>query len=658
MADKNYLRFKAVETTDIAFNINGTLTNIPILYYSLDKTTWTQYVFGTNISLNIGDKCYWKGDNNSFSESNWIYIGFSSTGKVYANGNIMSLLDSTCESLTIPTNSCFRKLFYDSKILSCPELPATTLANNCYQSMFSGCNLLTTPPKLPAMTLVSDCYSYMFNNCASLEVAPDLQATTLAENCYYGMFSYSGLIETPKLPAMTLANECYREMFNNCKSLVKVNELPATTLANYCYYSMFMECTSLTMIPDVLPAIVMKESCYSWMFYGCTSLRKMPNILATTLAINCFRVMFGECSSIKISSSKTGNYQKPYRIPKTGTISSQPSGWNTQMFIGTGGTYTSNPSVNTTYYVVPDYLCFEAVENTTIKFSVVGTLTSTPVLYYSTNDGSTWNKYTFENDISLNAGDKCYWKGDNNSFSESTSKYIRFISDKDIICEDNVMSLLDSTCQSLTIPCNYCFYMLFRQSGLLTCPLLPATTLTQGCYFYMFRNNTHLATVPTLPATVLKQACYLGMFSFCYKIKSPMELPSTSLASQCYEEMFNGCRDLISIPELPATTLAIRCYKMMFNGCSKIKLSETQTKNYPIPYRIPSSGTGTTGIDSLLDMFSSNETFTGTPSINTTYYLYQSSKKEGLYIDNKKIGKVILNNKEYKIYNGNNLIYG
>jgi hypothetical protein len=49
-----------------------------------------------------------------------------------------------------------------------PELPATTLADNCYELMFSGCTLLTTAPELPALELVSDCYNSMFAGCTNL----------------------------------------------------------------------------------------------------------------------------------------------------------------------------------------------------------------------------------------------------------------------------------------------------------------------------------------------------------------------------------------------------------------------------------------------------------------------------------------------------------
>ena len=49
-----------------------------------------------------------------------------------------------------------------------PELPATTLANNCYSQMFAVCYSLRKAPDLPAKTLTSGCYNEMFINCITL----------------------------------------------------------------------------------------------------------------------------------------------------------------------------------------------------------------------------------------------------------------------------------------------------------------------------------------------------------------------------------------------------------------------------------------------------------------------------------------------------------
>lgn len=99
-----------------------------------------------------------------------------------------------------------------------------------------------------------------------------------------------------------------------------------------------------------------------------------------------------------------------------------------------------------------------------------------------------------------------------------------------------------------------------------------------------------------------------------------------TLADRCYAYMFWDCTSLTAAPSLPATTLASSCYQSMFDGCTKIKLSTTASGTYTKPYRIPKSGTGTTALNALYDMFgNTGGTFNGAPKINTTYYLDESN---------------------------------
>ena len=119
-------------------------------------------------------------------------------------------------------NYAFYRLFSDNtKVVNAENLslPATTLANNCYQYMFNGCTSLVNAPELPATTLVEYCYNGMFDGCTSLTTAPELPATTLAESCYYRMFmDCTSLTTAPELPATTLANSCY----GICSKIVQV----------------------------------------------------------------------------------------------------------------------------------------------------------------------------------------------------------------------------------------------------------------------------------------------------------------------------------------------------------------------------------------------------------------------------------------------------
>ena len=115
--------------------------------------------------------------------------------------------------------------------------------------------------------------------------------------------------------------------------------------------------------------------------------------------------------------------------------------------------------------------------------------------------------------------------------------------------------------------------------------------------------------------------CYDSMFYGCTSLIIAPALPATTLSICCYTYMFYGCTSLVTAPALPATTLASFCYNSMFYGCTSLKLSETMTGIYDTAYRIPTAGTGTTTFYDLTDMFLvTGGTFTGTPTINTTYY--------------------------------------
>ena len=196
---------------------------------------------------------------------------------------------------------------------------------------------------------------------------------------------------------------------------------------------------------------------------------------------------------------------------------------------------------------------------------------------------------------------------------------------------------------------DYCYYKMFLDCTSLTkAPALPATTLAYHCYDYMFSGCTSLTQAPALPATTLSNYCYSNMFFYCTSLTKAPALPATTLATGCYDNMFQGCTSitqspalpattladgcyrnmfayctsLARAPALPATTLANHCYNGMFYGCTSLKLSSTQTGEYIQEYRIPTTGTGTTANNALTDMFTSTGgTFTGTPEINTTYYL-------------------------------------
>ena len=196
---KEPLTFNILSDGTINWTANSTAIRKTI-EYKVNNGEWASITSNTSssaptITVSSGDKVQFRGNNAQYAYDNYSsYNSFrGSTASFEAEGNIMSLIygDDFKNKLTISSTYAFTRLFGDcTKLISAENLilPATTLANNCYNSMFGNCTSLTTAPALPANTLKSGCYSYMFYKCASLITAPELPATILVDSCYMGMF--------------------------------------------------------------------------------------------------------------------------------------------------------------------------------------------------------------------------------------------------------------------------------------------------------------------------------------------------------------------------------------------------------------------------------------------------------------------------------------
>ena len=136
-----------------------------------------------------GDKVAFYGDNATYgSSTKSSSCGTkNSQGNFYIYGNIMSLVSSedyaTATELT--GTYTFYKMFSENwfmrnhpykKIM----LPATTLTQYCYASMFYKCEDLEEAPDLPALTGKKYCYQKMFQNCYSLNSIKCLVKNTQA----------------------------------------------------------------------------------------------------------------------------------------------------------------------------------------------------------------------------------------------------------------------------------------------------------------------------------------------------------------------------------------------------------------------------------------------------------------------------------------------
>lgn len=84
-------------------------------------------------------------------------------------------------------NGACQEMFMDcNELINPPKiLPATTLADSCYQSMFYSCHKLRFAPELPAKTLVNGCYTFMFADCTELRYVKALFTTNITKDTSY-----------------------------------------------------------------------------------------------------------------------------------------------------------------------------------------------------------------------------------------------------------------------------------------------------------------------------------------------------------------------------------------------------------------------------------------------------------------------------------------
>lgn len=219
-------------------------SNTPNMQYSYDKNSWSDWDYSA-LSFGTGNNTtiYFRGYNpNGFSKSSTqvSVFRFGTSASVSLSGNIMSLINYTASTLTIPSNWCFYSLFNGSTPIStiCDEfMPATGLTNCCYHHMFSGCTALTTAPTLPATTMASGCYLSLFEKTAISSVPDDyLPSIRLAEECYVAMFQGTRLTKSPNLPATALKDRCYYAMFRDCYSLNEIHCDATAISASMCTY--------------------------------------------------------------------------------------------------------------------------------------------------------------------------------------------------------------------------------------------------------------------------------------------------------------------------------------------------------------------------------------------------------------------------------------
>lgn len=229
-----------------------TLQNaIPDIEYSTDGgSTWTQLVFtqseypeslyfSQTITLANNAKALFRGDNHTIGNG-WTGVSrFLFTGQVAVGGKLMSLLDKSCASDTVP-NDVMTGVF--ASLFSCNNYGNVTFEDNMYA-------LVDASELVFPINSYNNAYMYMFANCKGLANVP---------NCFYqganvsnglcSMFIDSGITGKVVLGLTgQLANAVYTGTFEDCTGITKAEILNCIP-ARYSFLDTFEGCSNLTEI--------------------------------------------------------------------------------------------------------------------------------------------------------------------------------------------------------------------------------------------------------------------------------------------------------------------------------------------------------------------------------------------------------------------------
>ena len=507
-----YLTFKAAG--EQGFRLDGYGCFPSNIEYSVGTGDWK--------TLNDGERISFGGSNGTlrlrgtniwgtaYSNSAYSKIKFTKNEQlVTCTGDIRTLLDWRIYKTVDTKDARFCFLFQDCKVLtSAPDLPATTLAVNCYRGMFSGCKKLETAPALLATKLAEKCYLSMFSGCTNLKTAP-------------------------ALPAKELAKDCYDFMFNECTNLSSVTMLaPSAQISknrlSYWLKGAGTSATSRTLkVIDVDAYTALVENNY------------LPDIWKKgtpgTTVDDIPYVTFTAEGKQKFTMIVSGGYDLSGKFE----YSVNGGKWTSVVadkgvdFGGANGTLSlrgTNPS---------------GTAESLSKYSKI-TFTNPSVKVACTGDIRTLLNHADYKNVATNQARFCYLFYDCKALTSAPALPAETLADD-------------------------CYgYMFMNCTNLKTAPNLPAKTLASFCYYTMFSGCTSLETAPTLPAETLQTACYGYMFDDCTNLKTAPELRATTLALCCYEGMFSGCTSLVNASTLPATKLETQCYNYMFRDCTNL----------------------------------------------------------------------------------------
>lgn len=193
----DYLKFTATQNGSTVGIVNT--SNQPDIQVNVNGTGWQDWDYST-IDLDNGEWVKMRGDNPlGFSRVFNQYSTFAVTGSVAGSGNIMTLIDMTGETDTIPCDYCFGSIFSGATgLTSAPDFPAVNLTSGCYYMAFANSGVVTPMSELPARSVPASAYFGMFNKASHLATPPQIGSPSMSNYSMAMMFAQSGIHVTDR----------------------------------------------------------------------------------------------------------------------------------------------------------------------------------------------------------------------------------------------------------------------------------------------------------------------------------------------------------------------------------------------------------------------------------------------------------------------------
>ena len=162
-----------------------------------------------------------------------------------------------------------------------------------------------------------------------------------------------------------------------------------------------------------------------------------------------------------------------------------------------------------------------------------------------------------------------------------------------------------------------------------------------GNVMSLLKGKDNLESATALEA---KNAFY-GLFAGAEKLVNNTErllvLPATTLTEGCYQDMFNGCKGIEKAPELPAPKLEKNCYQEMFYDCAKLNhvkclatdiKAENSTKDWL--GKAGSEATETKVLESVVDMTKNSD-----DGVPTSWTAQKAETDDPVLVESVTLGK-------------------